>query len=418
MRAPAFVRSGAVAVAVAGAPGAPVSRGARLRAQVRDDRRLRGSLADRARQILRPEDEGPRLGGGGQQASRRLRRRQDGCAALRRHQRACSAELGASHTHHYTTRRDRLLRARRHLLLSAAPRHPQALRRRQGALFRHRHVHEGRSTARPSSPPCSRTAGGHAPGFCSATRSSPPTTRRSQPIGSFRNKTGKKVTLKVRREANGAAERRDGRAAMDRARRDVRGGAARQRAHHRGATASASAMCASGRTPATNTRQQLEEVLSEGKLKDADALVWDLRDGWGGAHPRYLSVFNTVRADAGAHRAQRHDQPRRLSLGEARRHARQRRHALRQGSAGLRLQEERLRPGDRRAHRRRAARRHGVPVVGRQPADHGRGGCCRRRRARRGRRRCPSIEVPFDVRYAAGKDPQLDKAIAVLADGA
>jgi carboxyl-terminal processing protease len=30
----------------------------------------------------------------------------------------------------------------------------------------------------------------------------------------------------------------------------------------------------------------------------------------------------------------------------------------------------------------------------------------------------PSIEVPFDIRYAAGKDPQLDKAIAVLADGA
>ncbi len=30
----------------------------------------------------------------------------------------------------------------------------------------------------------------------------------------------------------------------------------------------------------------------------------------------------------------------------------------------------------------------------------------------------PSIEVPFDIRYAAGKDPQLDKAIEVLADGA
>ena len=29
-----------------------------------------------------------------------------------------------------------------------------------------------------------------------------------------------------------------------------------------------------------------------------------------------------------------------------------------------------------------------------------------------------TVEVPFDVRYAAGKDPQLDKAIAVLADGA
>ena len=45
--------------------------------------------------------------------------------------------------------------------------------------------------------------------------------------------------------------------------------------------------------PAANIRQLLEEVLSEGKLKDADALIWDLRDGWGGAHPRYLSVFNT-----------------------------------------------------------------------------------------------------------------------------
>lgn len=29
-----------------------------------------------------------------------------------------------------------------------------------------------------------------------------------------------------------------------------------------------------------------------GPLKDADALVWDLRDGWGGADPGYLNVFN------------------------------------------------------------------------------------------------------------------------------
>jgi carboxyl-terminal processing protease len=26
----------------------------------------------------------------------------------------------------------------------------------------------------------------------------------------------------------------------------------------------------------------------------------------------------------------------------------------------------------------------------------------------------PSIEVPFDLRYAAGRDPQLDKAVEVL----
>jgi carboxyl-terminal processing protease len=30
----------------------------------------------------------------------------------------------------------------------------------------------------------------------------------------------------------------------------------------------------------------------------------------------------------------------------------------------------------------------------------------------------PTIPVPFDIRYAAGKDPQLDKAIEVLAEGA
>ena len=33
--------------------------------------------------------------------------------------------------------------------------------------------------------------------------------------------------------------------------------------------------------------------MSEGELRDADALIWDLRDGWGGAVPEYLDLFNT-----------------------------------------------------------------------------------------------------------------------------
>lgn len=37
-------------------------------------------------------------------------------------------------------------------------------------------------------------------------------------------------------------------------------------------------------------QDQLEEELSD-RLKDADGLVWDLRDGWGGADPSYLSPF-------------------------------------------------------------------------------------------------------------------------------
>jgi len=36
----------------------------------------------------------------------------------------------------------------------------------------------------------------------------------------------------------------------------------------------------------------LEVLLSQGVLKDADALIWDLRDGWGGAQPEYLDLFN------------------------------------------------------------------------------------------------------------------------------
>jgi carboxyl-terminal processing protease len=38
--------------------------------------------------------------------------------------------------------------------------------------------------------------------------------------------------------------------------------------------------------------QELLEELVEGKFKDADALIWDLRDGWGGAQPDYLDIFN------------------------------------------------------------------------------------------------------------------------------
>jgi len=40
-------------------------------------------------------------------------------------------------------------------------------------------------------------------------------------------------------------------------------------------------------------QRAVEELLTEGLLKDADALIWDLRDGWGGAVPEYLDLFNT-----------------------------------------------------------------------------------------------------------------------------
>ena len=39
-------------------------------------------------------------------------------------------------------------------------------------------------------------------------------------------------------------------------------------------------------------QQLLEDLLTSGKLRDVDVLIWDLRDGWGGADPNYLDIFN------------------------------------------------------------------------------------------------------------------------------
>lgn len=40
-------------------------------------------------------------------------------------------------------------------------------------------------------------------------------------------------------------------------------------------------------------QRTLEHLLSQSPLNDNDALIWDLRDGWGGAIPEYLDLFNT-----------------------------------------------------------------------------------------------------------------------------
>jgi carboxyl-terminal processing protease len=39
-------------------------------------------------------------------------------------------------------------------------------------------------------------------------------------------------------------------------------------------------------------QRALERLIAGGPLKEADALIWDLRDGWGGAEPQYLDLFN------------------------------------------------------------------------------------------------------------------------------
>jgi carboxyl-terminal processing protease len=110
-----------------------------------------------------------------------------------------------------------------------------------------------------------------------------------QPVGSFRDKVGKQVVLMLRRAGVVVqapvtpADIEPNKMFLD------------------GMIASARVVEANGRRigyvhvwsyAGYVYQQALERLLAEGALKDADALIWDLRDGWGGAVPEYLDLFN------------------------------------------------------------------------------------------------------------------------------
>lgn len=109
------------------------------------------------------------------------------------------------------------------------------------------------------------------------------------PVGSFRGKVGKRVVLELRRA--GAVMQ----IAVTPA--DIEP----NRMFLEGLNASARILQANGRRigyvhvwcyAGYAYQRALEHLLSDGALKDADALIWDLRDGWGGAVPEYLDLFN------------------------------------------------------------------------------------------------------------------------------
>jgi carboxyl-terminal processing protease len=110
-----------------------------------------------------------------------------------------------------------------------------------------------------------------------------------QPVGSFREKVGKQVVLALRRA--GVVVR----AAVTPANVEP------NRMFLEGMEASARVIQANGRRigyvhvwcyAGYGYQQALERLLADGALRDADALIWDLRDGWGGAVPEYLDLFN------------------------------------------------------------------------------------------------------------------------------
>jgi carboxyl-terminal processing protease len=110
-----------------------------------------------------------------------------------------------------------------------------------------------------------------------------------EPIGSFRGKVGKTVVLEVHR---GGSDLQISVVPVDlepakmflhgleSSARIIESGGRRIGYVH--------VWCYAGYT----YQRALEFLLSQGALKDADALIWDLRDGWGGAQPEYLDLFN------------------------------------------------------------------------------------------------------------------------------
>jgi len=236
-------------------------------------------------------------------------------------------------------------------------------------------------------------------------------------VGSFRGKAGKMVALKVRRVANGPLI--DVAVEPKQIEPDDTFAAALKD--------SARIVEANGRrigyvriwSYADNKYQKLlEEVLSDGKLKDADALVWDLRGGWGGAQPFYLNVFNPfgptmtlTGRDGEAHVVNyRWKKPVALLIDNGTRSGKEvLAYGFKKNSYGPVI-------GERSAGALLAATAfllsdgsllilavEDASVEGERLEGIG---------------VTPTIEVPFDIRYAAGKDPQLAKAIEVLAGGA
>jgi carboxyl-terminal processing protease len=112
------------------------------------------------------------------------------------------------------------------------------------------------------------------------------------PIESFRGKVGASVSILIRRISAGAP------VAISVAPADLRPNAMFLRglqasAHIIGGGSNARIGYVHVWSYAGQRYQSaLEDLIADGPLRDADALVWDLRDGWGGAQPQYLDLFN------------------------------------------------------------------------------------------------------------------------------
>jgi carboxyl-terminal processing protease len=161
-------------------------------------------------------------------------------------------------------------------------------------------------------------------------------------------------------------------------------------------------------------QRALEQLIAEGPLKDADALVWDLRDGWGGAEPRYLELFNRRAPSVQAIERGGHATPLEVKW---------RKPVAMLINGGTRSGKEILAYGFKKYGLGEVIGTPTAKAVLASTAYLTSDGSLLLLAVNdvridgerlEGIGVTPTIAVPFDVPYAAGKDPQLDKAIEVL----
>jgi carboxyl-terminal processing protease len=161
-------------------------------------------------------------------------------------------------------------------------------------------------------------------------------------------------------------------------------------------------------------QRALEDLIAEGPLRDADALIWDLRDGWGGAEPQYLDLFN-------AHAPTMQMKDRRGHIGFF--GVKWRKPVAMLVNGGTRSGKEVLAFGFKQYRLGEViGTRSAGAVLAATAFLMGNGSLLLVAVADvlvdghrlEGVGVTPTIEVPFDPAYAAGMDPQLDRAVEVL----
>lgn len=165
-------------------------------------------------------------------------------------------------------------------------------------------------------------------------------------------------------------------------------------------------------------QRTLERLIGQGILSDADALIWDLRDGWGGAVPEYLDIFDPrgptvaeIGRDGGVRlQGVKWRRPVAMLINGGTRSGKE---ILAYGFKKYRYGELIGTPTTKAVLAAHSFMMHDGSLLMLAVDDVRVDG-----ERLEGIGVTPTIEVPFQVAYSAGADPQLARAVEVLSAGA